>query len=186
MKLETKRLILRPIKMSDAKDVVKNINNLNVSKCLLVVPHPYTLKDAKWFVNHCKEKRKEKPIKNYEFSITLKTDNKVIGGAGITNIDYEQGTADLGYWLGESYWRQGIMTEAINKLIEIAFNKLKLRRLRIPAFKSNKASNELARKLGFKYERCLRKAMKAKSTGKIHDETLWGLLKSEWKNKTNN
>ena len=82
MKLETKRLILREIQMEDIKDLVENINNLKVSRYLLVVPHPYSLEDAKWWVNHCKERIKEKPRTSYEFSIALKPGNKVIGGCG--------------------------------------------------------------------------------------------------------
>jgi len=181
MKIETKRLILRPPALKDAKDIVENINNINVSRHLLVVPHPYSLKDAKWFINHCKKKAKEKPRTTYEFSIELKEEGRVIGGFGVTKVDRWHGTADLGYWLGEKYWRKGYATEATEKIIDFAFNKLRLRRLRIPAFVENKASNEFARRLGFKLEGTLRKHCKAKSTGKIHDENTYRLLKEEWK-----
>tara|TARA_Y100000310_G_scaffold253790_1_gene260747 strand:- start:10998 stop:11552 length:555 start_codon:yes stop_codon:yes gene_type:complete len=181
MKLETKRLILRQIKMSDTKDLVEAINNLNISKWLLAVPYPYTMKDAKWFVNHAKEKWNEKPITSYEFAVILKSEDKLIGGTGLSNVDKEQGTAELGYWIAEPHWRQGYVRESTTKLIELAFDKLKLRRLKIPAYKTNQGSNGLAKHLGFTYEGCLRKAMKCKATGKIHDENIWGLLKSEWR-----
>ena len=183
MKLETKRLILRQIKMSDTKDLVDAINNLNISKWLLAVPYPYTIKDAKWFVNHVKEKSNEKPRTSYEFAIILKSENKLVGGTGLNSIDRDQETAEIGYWIAEPCWRQGYVTETTNKLIELAFNKLKLRRLKIPAYKTNQASNGLAKHLGFKYEGCLRKAMRCKATGKIHDENIWGLLRSEWKKR---
>jgi len=80
MKLTTKRLILRDITMKDRESLVKHINNLNVSKWLLVVSHPYTMKDAKWFVNHCAEKSKDKPKTSYSFVIELKEKPGVIGG----------------------------------------------------------------------------------------------------------
>ena len=181
MKLSTKRLTIKDIKPVDADSIRENINNLNVSKYLLTVPHPYTKKDIKWWVNHCAEKQKEKPKTSYEFGISIKPSNKIVGGVGLSNINKEQGTAELGYWIGESYWRQGYVSEAVKELINFGFNKLKLRRLVIPAFIENKGSNALAKKLGFTFEGTLRKACKAKSTGKIHDEHIYGLLKSEWK-----
>lgn len=63
MKLTTKRLILREWGDKFKKDSIEGINNINVSKWPLVVPYPYKLKDATWWINHCKEKRKrEKDI----------------------------------------------------------------------------------------------------------------------------
>lgn len=181
MILTTKRLILRPITMKDAKGLVEQINNIKISRYLLVVPHPYTLKDARWFINDCKRESKEKPRTSYEFTIELKEERKLIGGFGLTHIDMFHGTADLGYWLGEGYRRKGYATEAAEKVMELAFKKLRLRKLRIPVFAENKASNGFANKLGFKLEGTLRKHCKSKSNGKIHDENIYGLLREEWK-----
>lgn len=167
--------------MKDIKDIIENINNLKVSRYLLVVPYPYKIKDAKWWINHCKKQEKAKPRKSYEFNIELKSEKKIIGGVGITHIDAYQGTATLGYWLGEKYWKKGIMTEAAKKIIDFGFNKLKLRRIDVEAFTKNKDSNALIKKLGFTYEGTLRRAKRAKSTGKIHDENIYGLLREEWK-----
>lgn len=72
------------------------------------------------------------------------------------------------------------MTEATEKIIDFAFNKLKLRKLKIPAFAVNKASNGLAKKLGFILEGTLRKNCRAKSTGKIHDENIYRMFREEW------
>src|SRR4030042_1399811 len=171
MKLETPRLILRPATMKDAERLAGQINNLNVSRNLLVVPYPYTLKDAKWFINHCIDKRKKKPIDDYEFAIELSDEKKVIGGAGISNVNKFQGIGELGYWLAEPYWRKGYGTEACSSLLDLAFHKLNLRKIKITVFAENAASNALARKLGGKLEGTLRKHARAKSTGKIHDET---------------
>lgn len=181
MRLTTERLILREPTIKDAKDIVRNINNLKVSGNLLRVPYPYNLKNAKWFINHCKEESKKKPRTTYSFSIELKSEKKIIGGIGLDDVNKEQGTAEIGYWLGENYWRQGIIREAATKMINFAFNKLKLRRLEAYVYKENGASQELAKSLGFKYEGCRRKAVKSKADGKIHDDCIHGLLEEDWK-----
>jgi len=183
MKLTTKRLIIRDITMKDAKSLIRDINNVNVSKYLLVVPYPYTMKDAKWWINKCKKDSREKPRKEYSFCIELKSKKGVIGGIGLTKVDRFQGTAEIGYWLGQDYWRQGIASEAARKMIDFAFNKLKLRRINLPAFAENKGSNALAKKLGFKFEGRTRREVRDKATGKIHDANFYGLLKSEWRKK---
>jgi RimJ/RimL family protein N-acetyltransferase len=180
MKLITKRLILRDIKKSDGDSIRKNINNINVSRYLLTVAHPYTKKDAEWWVNHCIEQQNKKPRTNYELGIAIKPNKEIIGGIGLSKIDEFQGTAEIGYWIGEGYWRKGYMAEAAEKIIGFAFNKLKLRKLNILVFAKNIASNALAKKLTGKLEGTLKKNCRAKSTGKLHDENIYGLFKDGW------
>lgn len=181
MKLVTKRLILRDLTMKDAKDLVGNINDLNVSIYLTHVPYPYTKKDAREFISICGKNIKQKPRKNYELGIELKSEKKLVGLVSLIKVERFNGTAGIGYWLGQKYWRQGIMYEAVSKLIEFAFTKLKLRRLSVTAFKENEASNSLIKKIGFKKEGIRKEHYKSKATGKIHDDVIYGLLKSEWK-----
>ena len=50
MKLRTKRLILRPLEHSDAKDIVEGASDLRIAKWLLRVPYPYKLKDARAWI----------------------------------------------------------------------------------------------------------------------------------------
>lgn len=180
MKLTTPRLILRDLEKNDLGDLVEGANNLNVSRYLLVVPFPYTRKDGQWFISHCHEKAKEKPCESYELGIELKPERRLIGIIGLTKVDRFQGTAEIGYWLGESYQGKGYMTEATCAVLDFAFNKLKLRRINVAAFVENSASNALIRKLGFSYEGTRKQIVRAKSTGKVHDEHVYGLLREDW------
>ena len=179
MKIITERLILRDLKRTDVKGIQINANNIKIAKYIPPFPYPYSLKDAKNFISHCIKESKKKPRENYEFCIELKSENKVIGMIGITKVDRFQGTCTIGYWLGEKYWRQGIISEALKTLIGFSFNKLKLRRINIEAFRDNKASNDLIKKIGFIYEGTLRKNDGDKATKKIHDEVKYGMLREE-------
>jgi len=181
MKLTTKRLILRNLKDKDLNDLVRNANNLNVSRYLSLVPYPYTKKDGKWFIEHCKKEARKRPRKNYELGIELKEEGILIGVIGLTGIDLFVKKVTLGYWLGENYWRKGIMSEAVRKVIDFAFNKLKLNRVEVGHYKENKGSKSIIVKMGFKKEGVFRKDARAKSTGKFHDSHFYGLLKTEWK-----
>ncbi len=183
MKLETKRLILRDLTIKDVASIVENANNLSVSKWLLVVPYPYTIKDARWWVNNCKEKIKENPRNDYTFGIELKSEKRIIGGIGLHKIDRFQGKADAGYWLGIKYWKKGYGSEALKALLDFAFKRLKLRRIEMGIFEGNKASLALAKKFGFKKEGMKREACRAKSDKKIKDDYVMGLLKRDYKSR---
>ncbi|MSS74146.1 N-acetyltransferase [Candidatus Pacearchaeota archaeon] len=181
MKIVTKRLILRDLKKTDAKDIQINANNLNVSRFLAVVPFPYTLKNADSFIKHCITESKNKPRVNYALGIELNNEKRIIGMISITKIDKFNGTATMGYWIGEKYWRNGYGSESLKAIIEFFFKKLKLRRIDISAASENEASNSLIKKMGFIYEGLRIKNSRAKSTGELHDINSYGMLKENWK-----
>jgi len=181
MILETERLILRKPRLSDWKDIVEGIGNLEVSKYLATVPYPYTKNDAIGWINKQVKNWRKREKESYSFVIELKSQKKVIGGTSINKIDKFNGKATTGSWINKKYWRNGYITEAKIPILDFAFNQLKLRKLETAAFIGNKASNSMSVKLGFKYEGTKRKTIVSKANGKIYDENIYGLLKSEWK-----
>jgi RimJ/RimL family protein N-acetyltransferase len=176
MRLVTKRLILRPPTLKDARDITENVNNINVSRYLLRIPYPYRIKDAKSFVRLCNKKTSRN---SYEFGIALKSTGKIIGMIGLLNTDAFSKKAELGCWLGEKYWRQGLGNEAAKAIIKFAFEKLRLVRIEAEVFSKNRASINFWKKLGFKKEGTKRHAVRSKATGKWHDTYVFGLLKSD-------
>ncbi|MDD5519531.1 MAG: GNAT family protein [Kiritimatiellae bacterium] len=180
MELHTKRLILRSLEKNDISSLVSLANNLRVSRYLLKVPYPYTKKDAKSFVTCCRRRARQRPRSEYVIAIESRTRRQLLGVISLMDVDRYQGTATLGYWLGEPYWRQGFMYEAAERVLSFAFRYLKLRRINVSASARNTASNRLIKKLGFAYEGTRRKADKALATGKIHDANIYGLLRELW------
>ena len=180
MKLETKRLILRKPKLSDWKDILEGVGNIDVAKSTKTIPHPYTKKDAFWWINKSIKKDRKKKKESYNFNIELKSEKKVIGNICLSKIDKFNGTTETGSWINKKYWRKGYITEAKVAVNDFAFNKLKLRKLNSAVLKGNKASDATQRKIGYKFEGMKRKDAKCKSTGKIHDVNMYGLLKEDW------
>ena len=180
MKLETKRFILRNPTKKDVDDLIRGLNPLEVSRFLANVPHPYTKKDALWWINNCAKDLKKKEREKYAFNIELKSEKKLIGGIGLHDIDDFSKTAEIGYWVNKKYWKQGIISEAMKEILDFAFYRLKLRRLSLYAYTNNVASNIVAKKFGFKFEGVSRKYQKTRSTGKIYDANMYGLLKEDW------
>ena len=172
--METERLILRPYTLDDVDDLVEGLNNLNVTKWLQGAPYPYTKEDATKFIN--------KSLENnlYNFAIVLKSENKVIGGTQLTNIDLRNGTAGGGIWINENYWGNGYGSEAFGARIKYAFEVLGLRRLENGYFRGNEKSHHMQLKFGYKDEGIRRQKYVSRGSGKIEDEYITGLLKEEW------
>jgi len=172
--IETDRLILRQYNLNDINDVVDGLNNINVTKWLAGAPYPYTNKDAEYFIN------KSINEKLYKFAIVLKSENKVIGGTELSNIDLFNGTAGGGIWINEKYWGHGYGSEAFGARIKYAFEVLGLRRLENGYFKENEKSHKMQLRFGYKDEGIRRQRFVSKGSGKVEDEYITGLLKDEW------
>ena len=172
--IETERLILRQWSLDDVSDLVEGLNNINVTKWMSYAPFPYTEEDAKDFIN------KSIDGKLYNFAIVLKSNNKVIGGTQLRNIDLQQGTAGGGIWINEKYQGKGYGTEAWGARIRYAFEVLGLRRLENGYFEGNTRSWEMQKKFGYKQEGIRREKYIPLSTGKKTNECITGLLKEEW------
>jgi len=104
----------------------------------------------------------------------------LIGGLGIDKINWFDGVATLGYWLGEAYWRNGYMTEAASAALRFAFEELNLNRINVKAAIENTASNATIQKLGFVFEGIQRQNYRARATGELHDANSYELLKEDW------
>lgn len=180
-RIETERLILRYPHKKDISDVVRNLNDLKVSQWLLVVPYPYTRKDGLWYVNHCEEKLKEKPQKDYGYWMELKETGEIIGGIGLHKVDHARRKGEVGYWLGVRHHRKGYGSEALEVLLDLAFRKLKLERLEAGVFEGNPSSGKLLEKYGFHLRPGRRKILRSKASGKCHKELPYFLLREEYK-----
>ena len=132
--IKTKRLLLRPIAPKDYLEIANHINNLRVSQTLTRVPFPYTLDDIyRW--------QRGDSRGSHVFAITFK-------GAAIGVVGLE---SELGYWLAEPYWKQGLMGEAARAATDFAFGRAGYDRL-VSGYKhGNEASRRILIGLGFRH-----------------------------------
>ncbi|WP_413720063.1 GNAT family N-acetyltransferase [Silicimonas sp. MF1-12-2] len=82
-----------------------------------------------------------------------RADRQLLGAITLDNIRRGPAQAGtIGYWIGESYARQGFMREALTALVHHAFEVLDLSRLESACLPENTASRGLLEKCGYKYE----------------------------------
>lgn len=86
--------------------------------------------------------------------------------------------AELGYALARSHWGQGLMLEAAQAVVALAFDPVGLTRIEARCIPENRASSRVMEKLGMRYEGCLRAERVLK--GQSRDMALYALLHDEW------
>jgi [ribosomal protein S5]-alanine N-acetyltransferase len=170
--IKTKRLILRPLQRSDALLLAKYANDRTIYRNTLRMPYPYTLKQANQWINKNLANYKKRNSNYYSFVIEF--EGKFAGALGIDSI-IRGHKAELGYWLGRPYWGKGFMTEAVKEATNFAFKKYKLKRVYAWTFTWNKASQNVLKKAGFKFEGVAKKNVKKK--GKYLDDYLFAKIK---------
>ena len=88
----------------------------------------------------------------------------------------------ISYYLGEEYASKGYMTEALREIIRFTFEDRKAEVLSVRVFKENIASRRLVEKLGFVYEGCIRKCVKAYGDI-VYDDMIYSILKEEYETR---
>lgn len=155
--IKTKKFILRPFRMSDAKSVARHANDKIISRNTSNIPYPYSLKDARQWLKKVAKEYNKKNSSDVVFSIEI--DGEAVGAIGLHKIIHGH-KAELGYWLGREYWGGGVTTEAVKKVTGYGLKKMRLRRIYASVFSFNKASIRVLEKNAYKLEGISKKESK--------------------------
>ncbi len=132
--------VLRRLKMSDAQAIAQNLNNKKVSRYLTEsVPFPYTIRDAKDFLQRTIPQYKKQYRNRTSFVMGIEIGGQICGCVGLHNIAFGH-KAEIGYWLAEPYWNQKIMSVAVSMFVESCIEKFALKRIFAKVLEPNEAS----------------------------------------------
>ena len=170
--MTTNKIMLREFSVEDKTQVAKLCNNKKISDNLRdIVPFPYSENDSLEFIKYCLEQ-------NPKTTFAIEKDGELVGTIGLViQTDIYRHTAEIGYWIGEIFWGQGIATEAVKLLTGYGFNKLNLVRIYTGVFDFNIPSQRVLEKSGYKLD-CIFKDAIIKN-GKICDEYRYSILKNK-------
>lgn len=165
--LETARLILRPIELSDASAIFEYASNPAVSQYTLWEPHR-TIQDS---VDY---------IKDYVFryyaqgvpeplGMALKSNpEKIIGTVGCFWVSKSAKSMELAYAIAKEHWGQGLVAEASQAVMNFCFKNFELKRIQARCKTENLASARVMEKVGMTFEGTLRSTI-------FHRERHWGM-----------
>lgn len=164
--------VLRQWRPGDAADLAKAIDNKHIQDNLRDgLPYPYTTADAADFINAMIE-----ADGNLTFAFAITVDDRAVGSIGaFRQANIHSRTAELGYYLAESCWGQGLGTSAVRQLCAHLFTATDIVRIFAEPFAQNAASCRLLEKAGFQCEGTLRN--NAVKNGRILDMKMYAILK---------
>ena len=151
MRLVLHRCTIRDWHLDDAASLAKHANNRRVWLGLRdLFPHPYTIDHAFEFLPRATA---AKP----RTDLCIDIGGSAVGGIGIRlGQDVHRHVAELGYWLGATFWGR-VMTEAVGAFTQYCFETFTLQRIFAEPFANNPASARVLEKAGFVLEGHLRK-----------------------------
>ncbi|MDB5102996.1 MAG: acetyltransferase [Fibrobacteres bacterium] len=167
---------IRPWLPGDLDGLVALADNSKVWRNMRdAFPNPYTRSDARAWIRGV-----TRQFPNAHFAIEAGGPDSgppvLAGGMGIIpQEDIHQGSAEIGYWLGEPFWGRGLMTSALEAFSDYAFETFLLRRLYARVLEWNPASMRVLEKAGYQPEGRLRRS--AIKDGVVADEFLYAKIR---------
>lgn len=144
--LDTNRLLLRPFTQYDASMVQILAGDDRVAQMTDAIPHPYPDGAAEsWIAGHAAAFIARTEV---NFAIELRASSELIGAVSLLQINSEQTSAMVGYWIGVPHWGQSYATEAVVRLLQFAQHELQLRQITGRCLARNIASARVMQKAG--------------------------------------
>lgn len=144
--LETERLLLRKTAARDMLRIYEDFTDRRILEYFGMLSLQHT-DEAMGILEKWKNQYNDQ--RGIRWAITLKPSDTLIGTIGLKKISHEASYAEIGYHLRPEYWRKGIMSEALEAVIELGFSQLKLLIIEASVFPENEASIKLLEKLNF-------------------------------------
>lgn len=173
--LQTPRLVLRPLRDSDAASLFAIFSDPEFMRYWSSTPWT-SIDQATALI--ARDQRELAQGEHLRLGIFLRDTQALVGTCSLFDLDWGCCRGEVGYGIARPHWRQGLMNEAVSALIDHAFGALKLHRLEADIDPRNTASARSLEKLGFVREGLLRERWIVGS--ETSDSALYGLLAHEW------
>ena len=145
--LATERLILRQLVIDDEQEIFTLRSDSEINK-YLNRQLSNTIADARNFINKVNENVNKND--SLYWAITLGDTNILIGTICLFSFSDENGKCEIGYELLTNFQGQGIMKEAVEKVIDYAFKTIKVQKIEAFLHRDNQSSINLLEKFSFK------------------------------------
>ena len=169
MQLTLRTCVVRSWRTSDVEPIVRYANNRKIWLNLRdAFPHPYTSRDARDYIRLARQRTPET-------AFAMAVGEEAVGSIGfVLHPDVERVSAEIGYWIAESFWGRGITTEALVAITRYAIAAHQLTRIYAVPFAWNAASCRVLEKAGYVLEARLRRS--AIKDGQITDQMQYAFI----------
>lgn len=173
-KIVGEKCYLSPVNPEDYKQYTEWLNDYEICVNLTIYQMNISIEKEKQFLDMI-----SKSDDQHVYAIVDLEKDVLIGNCGLHDIDYENGTALFGIFIGDkSYWGKGYGKEATRLIIDYAFNILNLDNVMLKVYSFNRRAFELYKKIGFKEFGRLRECRFF--AGEKYDEILMDIVMEEF------
>lgn len=161
-KIETERLILRKLELSDVESVYNNwCSDKEVSKYVTWETHQ-SINDTTEYVKY----KVDLYERNYRFDwvVVIKETNEVIGEIDAVKTSVNYSLVELGYCFGSKYWNKGYATEALSAVVKYLKEVANVEKITACHISTNPASGRVMQKAGMTYDATLKEYVVDKNT----------------------
>lgn len=182
VKLNTKRLCLRPWEMEDAQAMFENwASDDEVTRYLLWFSHK-ELEETEEVVQSWVKLYED--LSYYHWVVVLKETGEPIGSVNLFDLHRSflmpwKMSGELGYCFGRKWWGQGFATEAVSAVLDFMFRELGLAAAVARHDHRNPASGRVMRRLHMEHVGYVQKAERGRD-GKWIDCDFYRLKKREY------
>jgi RimJ/RimL family protein N-acetyltransferase len=177
MQRTTSRLILREFQLDDWQAVLRYQSDPLYLR--YYAWESRTEEDVRAFVSAFVAQQAESPRCKFQFALTLREDNRLIGNCGLRiTTSPPHGQANIGYELDSSFWGNGYATEAASDMLEFGFTALGMQCLSADCLSENMGSLRVLEKIGMREKALLRDSEHFK--GRNWDSVHHTLTRDEW------
>ena len=162
---------LRPWVADDLPGLVRYANNAEIARYLIdAFPHPYTTEHGQAYLDFATSQ-----APGCIFAIEVA--GQAVGSIALhPQADIHRKNAELGFWLAQPFWGQGIITEAIRRVVAHGFQTLDITRIFARPFGTNRASQRVLEKAGFSLEAQFTQTLF--KNGEFVDEWVYGVRRA--------
>ena len=149
-RFETRRLLLRRIESVDCEDMFEYSADSDVTRYLTWQPHA-NINETKEYISTI-QKRYESG-KFFDWGMVYKANGRFVGTCGFTSINLVKNTCEVGYVLSKRYWGRGLVPEALECVMEFAFDYFGFDKVEARFLDGNANSRKVMQKVGMTYEK---------------------------------
>lgn len=143
--IEAERLVLRPVRRSDAGLLALNAGDERVARMTRSIPHPLPPGATEAFIARCHAEDRTEDV--WVIDGTRDGGAEVMGTIGLERMD--RGQCEIGYWIAPAYWNTGLASAAVAAILEA--NPQDCTAIFASVFQDNPASARVLTNSGFSY-----------------------------------
>jgi len=173
--LHAKSVTLRELRLSDAPSLLAFLNTDEVSR--FISPPPTTVVGFERFIEWT---RRERAAGRYVcFGVVPEGQTHAVGLFQVRQLNGSFDIAEWGFAIGSEFWGSGIFVESACAVMAFTFDIIGTMRLEARSSVKNGRGNGALQKLGATREGVLRRSFLR--NGEYHDQTLWSIVASDWR-----